>query len=194
MVAYRSNLGLTRESDARVGNVFSRNCPSLNRRRSQKSHSTATIAMKDCTAVAVHFENLAQEGALLDTAVSSATDELRVLLLGNFVPVIFVGCLICPAYRQNSQCDYCIAGDAAKKPPSLQTLDLLALCFASSARLRPVLDIVPIFPFLQSVHGKYSVLCSPADARFLFWFHHIDKYCSYRCCSSMSFSYCCTTR
>lgn len=76
-------VGLTRKGNVGVFNVNSRGSRQ-NRPRARRIHSMSTLAMKDCNAVAVHFEKLVQEGALLDKAVSSTSDELKVLLLGNF--------------------------------------------------------------------------------------------------------------
>ena len=74
---------LTRKSNGGVFNVNLRD-PRQNRPRARKIHSMSTFAMKDCNAVAVHFDELVQEGPLLDRAVSLTTDKLKVLLLGNF--------------------------------------------------------------------------------------------------------------
>jgi hypothetical protein len=76
-------VALTRKSKGGVFNVNLRG-PRQNRPRARKIHSMATLAMKDCNAVAVDFDKLVQEGALLDRAVSLTTDKLKVLLLGNF--------------------------------------------------------------------------------------------------------------
>ena len=48
-----------------------------------------------------------------------------------------------------------LVGSVAAQSPTLTTLDLLAKCFDSSARLHPTVDVVPLFPFLlDSLAGK----------------------------------------
>lgn len=46
-------------------------------------------------------------------------------------------------------------GSIAAQAPTLATLDLLAKCYDSSARLSPTIDVVPLFPFLlDNLAGK----------------------------------------
>ena len=65
-------------------------------------------------------------------------------------------------------------GEAAARPPSLHTLDALAVCFEVVARLRPRLDVLPLLPCagwgapqlaaLPSLSGVLAAEDSDADA------------------------------
>lgn len=88
----------------------------------------------ECLAVALELEDVEEEMPLMDHATRAA--EHRVLLA--------------------------LLGFAAGVPPIPATLDLLAKCFDSSARLNPTIDIVPIFPFLlDSLADRMNALGAP---------------------------------
>jgi hypothetical protein len=60
------------------------------------------------------------------------------------------------------------AGAAASAAPTTATLDLLARCFDSSARLKPKLDVVPLFSCLGWTPGEAqhtTQLCGQPTAR-----------------------------
>ncbi|KAL4538440.1 hypothetical protein Ndes2526B_g03257 [Nannochloris sp. 'desiccata'] len=89
-----------------------------------------------CVAAVLQLECVQKEMPLLDHATQAADDRILLALLGSI----------------------------AAQAPTLATLDLLAKCYDSSARLRPTIDVVPLFPFLlESLAGRINALGPPAS-------------------------------
>jgi hypothetical protein len=144
------------------------NCNPLTKRTQGRFHrikmaSIASYNRLKCIAAIIQLEDVQKEMLLLDHATQAADDKILLALLGKHNIVSRTMCMYSYKQRARYKLIYFLIilcasiGSGAAQAPTLATLDLLAKCFDSSARLNPTIDVVPIFPFLlESLAGKKS--------------------------------------
>lgn len=95
-------------------------------RTQKKTCNMSSLSPTDTILLALDSKELQRDISYLDQATLATKTRLLLALVD---------------YQQASQ------------PPTISTIDALAKCLDSSSRLKPMLDIVPLFPFLGWPHG-----------------------------------------
>lgn len=125
----------------------------------RSARQMAAVPRSECLAVALELEDIQEAMPLVDHATRAAEHRVLLALLGETEIKPRQQILRTYLYEYSALLTHLVfnflsVGSAAGIPPSPATLDLLAKCFDSSARLNPTIDVVPLFPFvIESLAG-----------------------------------------